>query len=584
MKRRISFIMGICMLALLLLPLQAMQTAAEETENTQTESAQAESSEETENGEDVGEETEKTYETVSDLLETVQHNAYVNGSDGKFYPNSAITRAEAAQMFYNLLRDKTGIAGKSFQDVKAGKWYYDAVSGLAGLAIIKGVTETTFSPNRAITREEFVTMAARFAKLETGENMFSDVAGGMWAYEYILSATAKGWIKGYTDKTFRPKNNITRAEAVTVINRMLGRVPDANIKSISIVKTFQDLAKTHWAYGQISEASTTHTYSKNQNGSETWIVDENDTRTWYAVPGGFQCKGLLTGELKTGFQAIEGQVYYFDPQTKLLKSGWQKIDGKTYLLAAKGEQIPAGATNTLLTQVNYTDADRTWQEIGYIAVHYTAVPGDTAKQEAQAFYSKMMNASAHYFVDETSIWQVVKDSDVAWHVGNNTYTHEAARNKTAIGIEMCTKKSNTASMSAYDADWFFHVKTEEKTAELVRGLMKKYAVPIEDVIRHADVTQKVCPAPYVNKFTEWQRFLRLVTRNEISYGGEYSARVTANITVYAGPGTGYKTVGGKKVNDVVTVYEERMVAKNAEGRWVRIGADQWIQITKISRK
>lgn len=528
---------------------------------------------------------EAQYQAVGDLLETVAHNAYVVGSGGKFYPNSVITRAQAAQMFYNLLKEKGGISGKEFSDVQPGQWYEQAVRTLAGLSIIQGVSDTKYEPNRAITREEFVTIAARFAKIEAGGNSFSDVSTGSWAHPYIVSATAKGWLLGYGDGTFRPKNKISRAEAVTVINRMTNRVPDSNIKKFTSVTVFADVPKTSWAYAQITEAATTHDYLRNPDGTETWLVAENDFGTWETAAGGYQCRGRLSGELKTGFQEIEGQVYYFDPATQLLKKGWQTIGGKHYLLADKGESIASKVTNTKLTQVNYNQSDRSWEDIDYIVVHYTASPGDTAQGEANYFYSEMRYASAHYFVDEKSVWQVVKDSDMAWHVGNLTYTHEAARNKNSIGIEMCCKKSSgyTSSISAYDNDWYFLENTEKYSAELVRSLMKKYAVPIEDVIRHADVTQKVCPAQYVLDYSKWQNFLKRVTKNEVTYSGDYAVRLQANVTVYSGPGTGNSTVGTRKANDIVTVYEERQVAKNSDGRWARIGTNQWIQIKYVSR-
>ena len=520
-------------------------------------------------------------EKVSDLLETVKHNAYVKGSGGKFNPNQSLTRAETAQMFYGLLKNKK-IERVEFKDVPSSAWYYNAVTRLAKLGIINGVSKTEFQPNRPITREEFVAIACRFAKMKTGKNIFKDVKSTRWSYKSIISAYSNGWLLGYTDGTFRPQNKITKAEAVTVINRMLNRKADSRVKEIGIVKRFSDVPTSFWAFAQISEAATTHQYTW-KGKKEIWTVDENSTCSWVKVSNGYKCKSNLTGKNMTGFQEIGGQVYYFDKITGLLKSGWQKIDGKNYLLAAKDEKVMTTNINTLLTKVNYNEARRTWRSINYIAVHYTAVPGDTAQGEANAFYSSYQSASAHYFVDEKSTWQVVRDRDIAWHVGAPVYYHDLARNATSIGIEMCCKKTSTATKSSSDPDWYFHKNTETRTAELVRNLMKKYAIPMEHVIRHADVTHKVCPAPYVNTYSKWRNFLSLVTQKKVSYNGDYKAKLNGNATTYAGPGKNYKVVKSRKKNENIVVYDEKVMTRFADGRWVRIGTNEWVQIMYVCR-
>jgi FOG: Glucan-binding domain (YG repeat) len=275
------------------------------------------------------------YNNVSDLLETVNHNAYVKGSGGKFNPDKSLTRAEAAQMFYDLLKDKN-VGRTNFKDVSSSAWYYNAVTRLAKLGIINGVSKTEFQPNRAITREEFVAIACRFAKMKTGENIFNDVKSTRWSYKSIISAHSNGWLLGYTDGTFRPLNKITKAEAVTVINRMLNRKADKKVKVISIVNRFDDVPTSYWAFAQISEASTTHKYILKSNGNETWIVSENDTITWENTPYGYKAASKFTGTYLSGFQAINGHTYYFDPSTKIMKTSWQKISGKVYYFAVSG--------------------------------------------------------------------------------------------------------------------------------------------------------------------------------------------------------------------------------------------------------
>ena len=171
---------------------------------------------------------------------TEQHGAYINGyPNGTFGPGNNMTRSEAAAIFARLLAEKNGddipTAGLSkFTDVPADAWYAGYVAYLNRYGVIYGTSQTKFSPNKEITRGEFVTMAVRFYDA-AGEDVeavqyntvFSDVLRTDWAVEYIREAAARGWIIGYEDGTFRPGNNITRAEVVTVVNRLLGRTADA---------------------------------------------------------------------------------------------------------------------------------------------------------------------------------------------------------------------------------------------------------------------------------------------------------------------------------------------------------------------
>jgi N-acetylmuramoyl-L-alanine amidase CwlA len=139
----------------------------------------------------------------------------------------------------------------------------------------------------------------------------------------------------------------------------------------------------------------------------------------------------------------------------------------------------------------------------------------TAKNNADYYAREKISASAHYFVDGISIWQSVEDYNVAWHCGAKVYKHPECRNQNSIGIEMCVKKDKKGN-------WYFEPATVKNTIELVKSLMRKYNIPIENVIRHYDVTGKICPAPYVNNTSEWNEFKsqlfsvqELITPNDI---------------------------------------------------------------------
>ena len=210
---------------------------------------------------------------VSDWLNTDDHMAYLNGyPDGTFRPDRNMTRAEAAQLFYNLLLDKDVAATVTFDDVDSSAWYAGAVDTLASLGIINGVGDGKFEPERSITRAEFTAIAMRFADLETdGENIFSDVDEADWFYDVVVGSIQYGWINGYPDGTFRPYDDITRAEVTAIVNRMLGRSADTEYVDghEDSLRQFSDLDSAHWAYYDIAEAANGHTYSKS-GSTESW--------------------------------------------------------------------------------------------------------------------------------------------------------------------------------------------------------------------------------------------------------------------------------------------------------------------------
>lgn len=265
---------------------------------------------------------------VSDLLNTQEHFAYIKGyANGMFRPQAGITRAEAAQLFYNLLQNREW-ERKSFSDVPETQWYAEPVGTMAALGVLQGYKDGTFQPNREITRAEFVKMAVACDTIGAGENPFSDVSASSWAAPYVATAAAKGWISGYKDGTFHPEETITRDQAVAILNKMLDRSPDADVKSRSDVKNFYDVYPTNWAYGDIVEASTSHSYTDGELG-ELWGEYEKD-----------ESKVEKSGWVKDG-----SDRYYLDAKTRKFLRGAQTIDGKKYLLDASTGVAVTGFRN-----------------------------------------------------------------------------------------------------------------------------------------------------------------------------------------------------------------------------------------------
>ena len=211
---------------------------------------------------------------VSGWLNTEDHLAYLNGyGGGLFGPDDHMTRAEAAQMFYNLLLDQDVSSTVRFTDVPADAWYARAVETLASLGMVEGVGGGKFAPERTITRAEFTVMAMRFARLpEGGENPFSDVTSSDWFYDQVVGAVQYGWITGYTDGTFRPEATITRAEVTAITNRLLDRAADEYYVDdpAGELRQLPDVSASYWAYHDIVEATNAHSY-RVYDGEEHWM-------------------------------------------------------------------------------------------------------------------------------------------------------------------------------------------------------------------------------------------------------------------------------------------------------------------------
>nr|DAY60623.1 MAG TPA: N acetylmuramidase [Caudoviricetes sp.] len=174
--------------------------------------------------------------------------------------------------------------------------------------------------------------------------------------------------------------------------------------------------------------------------------------------------------------------------------------------------------NRKISLINFSDLNRRNKDIKFIILHYVGAVS-TAKNNADYFFSKYRGASAHYFIDNKEIWQVVEDNDAAWAIGANKYYTEA-RNSNSISVEMCcyTMKNGNINVAK---------EVEEKAVELVKMLMKKYNINVDHVIRHYDATRKNCPAPFVSDTERWNDF-----KNKLQGQSTNTEETTSNYTEY----------------------------------------------------
>lgn len=227
-------------------------------------------------------ETVRNYRgSTPDLLNGDDHFAYVVGyQDGCVHPNALITRAETATIFFRLLkddvRDDNLRTSNTFADVPNDYWANTAISTMAGLGIVQGRSSTAFDPNASITRAEFAAICARFdTGKSSGTQTFSDIKGH-WAQSYIERAAELGWIKGFEDGTFRPNDCITRAQAMTMINRVLNRIPEDASDLLPDMNVWPDCNPGDWFYLAVQEATNSHNYKHKAGNYETWISMKED--------------------------------------------------------------------------------------------------------------------------------------------------------------------------------------------------------------------------------------------------------------------------------------------------------------------
>ncbi len=212
---------------------------------------------------------------IPDWLNGADHFAYVIGyTDGTVRPLNNISRAEVASIFFRLLNEDTReenlTADNTFTDVHEGMWCNTAISTMAKLGIVKGRSQEHFDPNAPITRAEFAAICARFdTSKRNGDSDFADIAGH-WAEAEIGRAATLGWIMGYTDGTFRPENNITRAEAMTMINRVLNRLPQSEDDLLDGMNIWPDNQLGAWYYLAVQEATNSHDFNRKGDVHEQW--------------------------------------------------------------------------------------------------------------------------------------------------------------------------------------------------------------------------------------------------------------------------------------------------------------------------
>ena len=250
-----------------------------------------------------------TNPTTEHILDTDNHFGYIIGypidyetgekTDDKnrwpVRPTADITRAEVATVFFRMLLDdkrkEYWTKENDFFDVEKSHWYNNAVSVMAAMGILKGYSDGTFMPNKAITRAEMATIAARFARMTgvdvTTNNTFTDIEGH-WAKNDIEFAAAVGWVNGYPDGSFHPQDNITRAEFMTLANRMLERQPEEESDLLDDMIKWPDNSPSDWWYLAVQEATNSHEYTRKGKTVpylsfeyETWLV-MLEMRDWSA--------------------------------------------------------------------------------------------------------------------------------------------------------------------------------------------------------------------------------------------------------------------------------------------------------------
>ena len=210
---------------------------------------------------------------------------------------------------------------------------------------------------------------------------------------------------------------------------------------------------------------------------------------------------------------------------------------------------------TKLTQVNRTVMNN--KQNKYIVIHYVGAVS-TAKANADYFYKVNRQASAHYFVDENEIWQVVKEGDSSWHCGTTGKYYNNCRNSNSIGIEMC----------CYNNNGTLDIKEEviNRTIELTKELMAKYKIPVENVIRHYDVTHKCCPAPFVNNAKRWEEFKEKLKGKKIEESKETNTEIKYKVHIQDKGWTEWQKVGeiagttgeNKRIEAIIIEGDERI--------------------------
>ena len=233
-------------------------------------------------------ETVRNYRSSTpNVLNDTDHFAYVIGyKDGLVKPYGLITRAETTTIFFRLLKDSVRdgnlLTSNTYTDVPDNYWANTAISTMTGLGFVQGRSTTTFDPQSPITRAQFAAICARFdTGTSSGTQTFSDISGH-WAEKYIQRAAELGWIKGFEDGTFRPDTYITRAQAMTMINRVLNRIPEEESDLLTGMNVWPDCNPGDWFYLAVQEATNSHDFKHKAGNYEIWTgMSKNPDWTRY---------------------------------------------------------------------------------------------------------------------------------------------------------------------------------------------------------------------------------------------------------------------------------------------------------------
>ena len=237
----------------------------------------------------------------------------------------------------------------------------------------------------------------------------------------------------------------------------------------------------------------------------------------------------------------------------------------------------------LLTKINFNNSNRSASQIKFLVIHYVGAVSN-AQNNANYFYNTYRGASAHYFVDENSIWQIVEENDTSWHCGTTGKYYNDCRNSNSIGIEMCCKNNG---------QWYFEEATVNNTIELAKEICARYGIDRAHVVRHYDVTRKVCPEPYVRDNAAWNKFLDRIFGSNSSSGSNssnpqpstntnnnegYLVTITTDVlNIRNGAGTNNSIVGQVRKNEVYTIVE-------TNGNWGKLKSGAgWICLDYTSK-
>ena len=235
-------------------------------------------------------------------LNATDHIPYIQGvGQGMFSPNTYINRGQTAVILYRLLSDTVPVT-VSYDDVPASSWYTQAANQLGSLGVIRP-NERTFNATEVISRGEFISYIASFFPMRTDAKQFPDVRPDHPYADAILSGRAWGWVVGLPDGNVNPDDPIRRSEAVTIINRALGRTGDQVSITVNRPALFLDVPVDAWYYYEVMEATAPHTFTTNGTGAEKWT---SFTQADTGLPADFQTEG---------FHLYQGWCYYYNTNT-----------------------------------------------------------------------------------------------------------------------------------------------------------------------------------------------------------------------------------------------------------------------------